>query len=167
EFFPLGTDSLGGRANVPNRLVFVGSSSRGEDYRHELAHIVLAPFLAERPAHGLLQEGLMTWTGGSAGLEFKALMPALNAYLDAHPDLTLERIMTKPPQREGSLDVGYDGLAVLCEMVYRAGGLPAIRALVNAGTEARSVLDTAARLLRVTFGDLDGLWRSRIAVLSR
>ncbi|MGQ0642907.1 MAG: hypothetical protein ACT4P6_19345, partial [Gemmatimonadaceae bacterium] len=42
EFFPLGTDSLGGRANVPNRLVFVGSSSRGEDYRHELAHIVLA-----------------------------------------------------------------------------------------------------------------------------
>lgn len=167
EFFPLGADTLGGRANVFNRLVFIGSSSKGEEYRHELAHVVLAPFLAERQSHGLLQEGLMTWTGGSAGLEFKALMPALKRYLDRHPDLSLESIMTKPPMREGSLDVAYDGLAVLCEMVYSVGGLVAIRTLFGAGSEPRSVLATAARLLRIPPVELDALWRGRVAELSR
>jgi len=56
---------------------------------------------------------------------------------------------------------------VLCEMVYGAGGLTAIRALANAGVEPRLVLGTAARLLDVTPVELDGLWRRRIAVLSR
>lgn len=167
EFFPLGADTLGGRANVFNRLVFIGSSSKGEEYRHELAHVVLAPFLAERKSHGLLQEGLMTWTGGSAGLDFKALMPALKRYLDKHPDLSLESIMTKPPMRQGSLDVAYDGLAVLCEMVYSVGGLVAIRTLFGAGSEPRSVLAAAARLLRTPAADLDSLWRDRVAALSR
>jgi len=167
EFFPLGSDTLGGRANVPNQLVFIGSSSKGEEYRHELSHIVLAPFLAGLQTAGLLQEGLMTWTGGSAGLDFRALIPALKRYLDAHPDLTLENIMTKPPLREGSLDVGYDGLAVLCEMVHNAGGLTALRALANAGTEPRLVLSTASRLLNVTSVELNALWRNRIAALAR
>lgn len=167
EFFPLGADTVGGRANVPNQLVFIGSSSNGEGYRHELAHVVLAPFLAPFKAAGLVQEGLMTWTGGSAGLEFEELIPALKRYLDAHPDLTLESIMTNPPLREGTLDVGYDGLAVLCEMVHRAGGLAAIRALANAGAEPRLVLSTAAQLLNVSPAEVDALWRSRIAVFSR
>ena len=167
EFFPLGSDTVGGRANVHNQLVFIGSSSKGEEYRHELSHIVLAPFLAGLETAGLLQEGLMTWTGGSAGLDFKALMPALKRYLDAHPDLTLESIMTKPPLREGSLDVGYDGLAALCDMVHKAGGLTALRALANAGTEPRLVLSTASRLLRIAPVELDAHWRNHIAALAR
>lgn len=109
----------------------------------------------------------MTWTGGSAGLDFEDLIPRLKRYLDAHPDLTLESIMTNPPQREGTLDVGYDGLAVLCKMVYEAGGLAAIRRLVGAGAEPCRVLDTAAQLLDISAGELDRLWRNRIAALSR
>jgi hypothetical protein len=66
-----------------------------------------------------------------------------------------------------TLDVGYDGLAVLCKMVYDAGGLPAIRGLASAGREPRAVLSTAARLLKVSQAQLDPLWRSRIADLSR
>ena len=167
ELFPLGSDTVGGRADVANRIVLIGSSSSGEAYRHEVAHVVLRPFVASLKPAGLVQEGLMTWTGGSAGLEFKNLMPALKRYLDAHPDVTLESIMTNPPPREGTLDLGYDGLAVLCEMVHRAGGLAAVRELANAGVEPRLVLGTAARLLRVTPVELDALWRRRIAVLSR
>jgi len=167
EFFPLGADTVGGRSHALDHLVFIGSSKSGEEYRHELAHVILWPFLAPLKAAGLVQEGLMTWTGGSAGLDFKDLIPGLKRYLDAHPDLTLETIMTNPPLREGTLDVGYDGLAVLCKMVYDAGGLAAIRGLANAGFEPRLVLDTAARLLNVSPAELDGLWRNRIAALSR
>src|SRR5207247_11306546 len=112
EFFPLGSDTVGGRSDQLDHLVFIGSSTNGEGFRHELAHVILWPFLAPLNAAGLVQEGLMTWTGGSAGLEFKALMPALKRYLDAHPELTLEGILTNPPLRTGALDVGYDGLAV-------------------------------------------------------
>src|SRR6266581_1070622 len=110
EFFPLGSDTVGGRSDALDHLVFIGSSSNGEGYRHELAHVILWPFLAPLNAAGLVQEGLMTWTGGSAGLDFNALLPGLKQYLDAHPGLTLESILTDPPPRSGTVDVGYDGL---------------------------------------------------------
>src|SRR2546425_81702 len=167
EFFPLGSDTVGGRSNALDHLVFIGSSSNGEGYRHELAHVILGPFLAPLNAAGLVQEGLMTWTGGSAGLDFNALLPGLKQYLDAHPDLTLESILTDPPPRSGTVDVGYDGLAVLCKMVYDGGGVAAIRILASAGREPRAVLSTAARLLHVRDVLLDRVWRDRIADLSR
>ena len=109
----------------------------------------------------------MTWTSGSAGLTFKQLMPALNGYLDTHPDVTLESILTDPPPRTGTLDVGYDGVAVLCRMVFDAGGLPAIQDLTRAGREPRQVLVAAARLLKVSEGQLDASWRRRVADLAR
>lgn len=167
EFFPLGSDTVGGRNNALDHLVFIGSSSNGEGYRHELAHVILHPFLAPLSAAGLVQEGLMTWTGGSAGLDFRELMPGLNHYLDTHPDLTLESIMTNPPPREGTVDVVYGGGAVLCKMVYDTGGLAAIRSLANAGREPGAVLAAAARLLNTSVPRVDRLWRDRIADLSR
>jgi hypothetical protein len=167
EFFPLGSDTVGGRSREGDRLVFVGSSSHGEEYRHEVAHVVLLPFLTPFNPAGLVREGLMTWTGGSAGLTFRQLMPGLKAYLDAHTDLTLETVLSDPPPRVGALDVGYDGLAVLCKMIYDAGGLPALRELAGAGREPRAVLATSAHLLKVPPAQLDALWRRRVAELAR
>src|SRR6266550_4080041 len=167
DFFPLGSDTVGGRADALNRLVFIGSSTNGEGYRHELAHVILSPFLAALNVAGLVQEGLMTWTGGSAGLAFKELMPGLKQYVDTHPELTLEGILTNPPARSGTLDVGYDGLAVLCKMVYDAGGLTAIQTLAGAGRDPGAVVTTAARLLNIPKTRLDRLWRDRIAELAR
>src|SRR5439155_3086623 len=43
EYFPLGSDTVGGRSDALDHLVFVGSSSNGEGYRHELAHVILWP----------------------------------------------------------------------------------------------------------------------------
>jgi len=166
EFFPLGPDTAGGRANAFDHLVFVGSSTSGENYRHELAHIVLQPLVAQGKTAPLVMEGLMTWAGGSAGLDFKELMPGLQHYLDVHRDLTLEGILTDPPMREGTVDAGYDGLAVLCKMVYDAGGVAAIRSLASAGLEPRVVVNTAARLLHVPEAQLDARWRDQIAALS-
>jgi hypothetical protein len=162
DFFPLGSDTVGGRSNPLDRLVFIGSSSNGEGYRHELAHVVLAPLSVGGRTSGLVMEGLMTWTGGSAGLAFADLLPGLRAYLQAHPQLTLEAVMTHPPPREGTLDVGYDGVAVLCAMVYDKGGLAAIRELTNAGLQPTDALTAAGRLLGVSRDDLDRLWRDRV-----
>jgi hypothetical protein len=166
DFFPLGSDTAGGRAGGPN-LVLIGSSKLGEAYLHELGHVVLRPFFDAHRAAGLVQEGMVTWAGGSAGLDFRALMPGLARYLDAHPDVTLEHVMADPPRREGTLDVGYDGLAALCRMVFDAGGLAGLRALADAGRDPAAVVGAAARVLRVEPGDLDRLWRARVASLAR
>ena len=108
----------------------------------------------------------MTWTGSSAGRAYGDLLPGLAAYLDAHTDLTLDRIMTDPPPRDGTLDVGLDGFAVLGDMIYRAGGLAALRDWLQAGRTPEAVLGAAARLLRVPTNQLDGLWRRRVAALA-
>jgi hypothetical protein len=163
EFFPIGSDTVGGRSNVIMRHVYVGSSANGEGYRHELAHIVLAPEVT-RHTSGLLAEGLMTWMGGSAGLGYAQLLPGLAQYLSDHPDLTLQGIMENPPPRVGSLDVGYDGLAVLCDMVFRHSGLRGLRAVLSAGTDPSTVLAAAARSLGVPSSALDSLWRREIGV---
>lgn len=159
DFFPLGSDTVGGRANSVDHLVFVGSASQGENYRHELAHIVLQPLIDQGHSAGLVVEGLMTWVGGSAGLEFPDLLSGLATYVATHPNLTLREVMTDPPRREGTLDVGYDGFAVLCDMIYRAGGIAALREWLQAGREPDQVLGAAARLLGVPTEQLDASWR--------
>jgi hypothetical protein len=162
DFFPIGGDTVGGRTYAANRQVFVGSSANGEGYRHELAHVVLQPLIGQGRTAGPIQEGLTTWTGGSAGLDFPHLLPGLKTYVQAHPQLTLEAAITSPPSREGTLDVLYDGAAVLCAMVYDKGGLAAIRELASAGLDPSEALRTAARLLGVAREDLDGVWRRRV-----
>jgi hypothetical protein len=159
DYFPLGPDTAGGRSTA--NMVFVGSSTHGERWRHELAHIVLASLTGPRTAR-LVVEGLATWTGGSAGLDYGELLPGLRRYLQAHPDLSLEAVMRDPPQREGTLDVGYDGFAVLCDMIFQRGGVAAIRQLAETGTDPKDVLATAARLLNVQRPELDAAWRQRV-----
>ena len=166
DFFPLGADTVGGRSNALNRLVFVGSSSAGEAYRHELAHVILQPLVGRGNTGWLVMEGLMTWTGGSAGLDYNQLLPGLRTYVNAHPDLTIKSILTNPPARVGTLDVAYDTFATLCHMIHEEGGLAALRAWLDAGREPDVVLSAAARFLHVPTDQLDVLWRRRLATLS-
>lgn len=161
EFFPLGPDTVSGRADPFVRHVYVGRSVNGEGYRHEVAHIVLDKEIGDRTAR-LVAEGLMTWVGGSAGLGYAELRTGLARYLDAHPDVTLEAIMDDPPPRVGSLDVGYDGLAVLCDLVFRARGLQGLRAILSAGKKPAEVLDAAARQLGIPRANLESRWRAAI-----
>jgi hypothetical protein len=104
----------------------------------------------------------MTWTGGSAGLSYEQLLPGLAGYVGEHPELTLKTILENPPPRSGTLDVGYDGLAVLCDLVHRSRGLVGVRALLQAGRTPDEVLDTAARELRLARASLDSLWRATV-----
>jgi len=163
EFFPQGSDTVGGRSNTLDKLVFVGSSSAGETYRHELAHVVLQPIVTRYHPPGIVMEGLMTWTGGSAGLSFSELLPGLAAFLARHPEVTLDTVLTHPPAREGSLDVGYDGAAALCAMVFEKGGNAAVLELLGAGASPAATLGRAAQILKVSPAGVDSLWRGWIS----
>jgi hypothetical protein len=157
EFFPLGSEPVGGRSNVAARHAYAGLAD-AEGYRHELAHIVLAPEVSHGTAR-LVSEGLMTWTGGSAGLDYAALLPGLARYLADHPDLTLLSLLEDPPPRVGTLDVGYGGLAMLCKLLFDRRGLPGLRALMSAGRDPGTIVSTAAGALGITPAELDSLWR--------
>lgn len=163
EFFPLGGDPVGGRSNILQRHVYVASSANQEGYRHEVAHIILAPVVSSN-THGLVAEGLMTWTGGSAGLDYPDLLPALAHYLSDRPDLSLQVVLENPPQRRGTLDVGYSGIAVLCKMVFDGAGLPGLRALCSAGNDPGVIVNTAAQMLGVSPAKLDKMWRMECGV---
>jgi hypothetical protein len=162
EFFPQGSDTVGGRSNSFDKLVFVGSSAAGETYRHELAHVILQPLISRLHPPGMIMEGLMTWTGGSAGKTFPELLSGLAGFLAGHPGVTLDTVLTHPPAREGSLDVGYDGAASLCAMVFEKGGNTAVLELLGAGASPAATLARAARILDVPPAGLDSLWRSWI-----
>ena len=112
----------------------------------------------------LVVEGLMTWTGGSAGVEYVDLLPGLAKYLSNHRDLTLEGLLENPPPRVGSVDVGYDGLAVVCKIVFGRAGLAGLRALLSAGSDPRTVVSTAARALGVSPAELNSMWRKECGV---
>jgi hypothetical protein len=162
EFFPYGGDPVGGRSNVFARHAYAGLAN-AEGYRHELAHIVLAPEVGGRTS-GLVVEGLMTWTGGSAGLDYPALLPGLARYLFDHPELTLQGLLENPPPRVGTLDVGYVGLAVLCKLVFGKRGLSGLRALLSAGRDPSAVVTTVAQTLGIPPAELDSLWRRQSGV---
>jgi hypothetical protein len=162
DFFPQGPDTIGGVSNGPDHLVFVGSSAVGENYRHELAHVVLQPLISQYHPPWRVMEGLMTWTGGRAGRDLRGLLPGLATYLEGHPELTLDTVLLHPPLREGSLDVGYDGAAALCAILFERGGNAAVRDWLSVGNDPAASLTSAARILGVPRSSLDSQWRGWI-----
>jgi hypothetical protein len=101
----------------------------------------------------------MTWTGGSAGLDYAALLPSLARYLSDHPSLTLHGVLENPPSRRGTLDVGYDGLAVLCKMLFDRAGVPGVRAVLSAGRDPGAIVSAAAKALGVSPARVESMWR--------
>ena len=117
----------GGVAQPTNHQLFSGMPSVGEDYRHELAHMVLLPLMGNTSY--LVSEGVPTWLGGTTGLDFPTAARKLASYLAAHPAVTLDTFLTRrisPPE-------SYAALAVFVQMVFERGGVDAVKALYDAG----------------------------------
>jgi hypothetical protein len=161
DYFPLGPDTSGGRALASNRIVLVGAPTEAEENHHELAHIVFAALTIPQ-THRLVVEGLATWAGGSAGLSFPGLVPGLRYWLEKHPSATLRDILLDPPIREETLDVGYDALAIVCDMVFDRGGIRAIRELARAGPTADDVMRAVSRLVGMPAKDVEMAWKRRL-----
>jgi hypothetical protein len=60
----------GGFSKPVNHQTFSGIPSLGENYRHELTHLVLSPLFMGHTTTILASEGVATWLGGTSGSDF-------------------------------------------------------------------------------------------------
>ena len=161
--FPVRYGATGGFSKPVNQQLFSGIPALGEEYRHELVHLVVRPLLRGATMTILATEGLATWLGGTAGLSFPATVRQFASYLAAHPDVTLNTIVGPgfPPQEQS-----YPAGAVLCAMLFEHGGTAALKGFLQAGPgygELRSALE---RLLGQPWVQIVAKWRAAVTRLA-
>jgi hypothetical protein len=147
---------VGGVAQPVNRQLFSGIPAVGEDYRHELAHLVLAPLVSGRTSY-VISEGVPTWLGGTSGKDFPAAASDLGTLLVARPTVTLDSILSgqyTPAQV-------YAAAAVLTDLVYEHGGLTAVKALFDAGADDQ-LRSELVRLLQRPWSVILIDWRAHV-----
>ncbi len=147
-----------GYAAPANRLILSGDPVKEEENRHELVHILLAPLATERPTHGLVNEGVATWYGGSSGRTFPELMTEYAGYLAGRPEITLDTVL-----ESNSPDRGWRvGGAVVVELAYAHGGLEAIRRLLRAGRSNEELRLELSKVLGMPWERVLTTWRERV-----
>lgn len=148
----------GGFAKPVNFQVFSGIPSLGEEYRHEIAHVVLLPIIRGSSTSLLASEGVPTWFGGTAGRDYHGSVRHLVSLLRAQPQLTLDKIVD---DMRVSSDIRNAAGAVLAEMVHEAGGVDAVREYLR--TPGRGIRQVLERLLQRPWPTLVENWRQRVA----
>jgi len=154
---PVRYGSNGGFAKPVNRQVFSGNPTLGENYRHELAHVVVLPLIEHSPTTILASEGLATWLGGTEGADFRGSVRSLGRYLEAHPSVTLDSVIDSPSIPQA---VRYTAGAVLCDMLTKAEGVAAMKEFLQ--TSLPDVRTMLVRLLGRPWAEIGGEWRGTI-----
>ncbi len=149
----------GGFAKPVNNQLFAAVPLWGENYRHELTHLVLRPLLNGATMTLLASEGIATWYGGTAGMELPEAVRRLRDYLVAHPGTTLDAALTPGgvPQAES-----YAAGAVLCEMLHRRGGAAHLKAFLAAGPGAEQLKAALVQLLGLPWESVVAEWRQSV-----
>ena len=152
-----GPGPVGGLAQPVNRQLFSGHSAIGEEYRHELAHLILAPLCCMRTSY-FVSEGVPTWLGGTAGMDFPTAARGLAAFLGEHPSVSLDSILS------GSFPSTqvYPAGGVLTAMVFEQGGIAAVKGLFNAGRTAAELRVALERQLGRAWPTIVHDWRRRV-----
>ena len=149
--------AAGGFAKPVNAQVFSGIPALGENYRHELTHVVLLPIIRDGNTSLLASEGVPTWFGGTAGRDYVSSVQYLSAQLRADPQLRLTTIVSGV---RVSADVRNAAGAVLADMVHEAGGADAVREYLRTpGGAMRGALE---RLLQRPWASIEEAWRQRV-----
>lgn len=161
--FPARYGSSGGFSKPVNQQLFSGIPALGEDYRHELVHLVVRPLLRGSTMTILATEGMATWLGGTAGLSFPATVRRFATYLMAHPEVTLDTIVGLgfSPQEQS-----YPAGAVLCAMVFEHGGTEALKAFLLAGPRYGDLRSALERLLGEPWVRIVADWRAMVTRLA-
>lgn len=149
----------GGFAKPINGQVFSGDPTLGEEYRHELAHVVLAPVLRGAETTLLASEGVPTWLGGTGGRDFRGAVRHLDSYLTDERDLSLDQIIygaAIPSEIRNAAG------AVLAEMVNEAGGAAAVREYLRTGWQPAVFHAGLERLLQRPWPSIEEEWRNTV-----
>jgi len=147
---------VGGVAQPTNHQLFSGIPTVGEDYRHELAHIILLPLMGNTSY--FVSEGVPSWVGGTTGMDFHTAARGLATFLVQHPGVSLDSILTGrfPPAQF------YPAAAVFIQMVFDQGGVDAVKALYDSGSpleeDFRAKME---RLFRGSWPIIVADWRQR------
>ena len=150
-----------GGGNAQRGMIFSGTPSVGEDYRHELMHALMAPLTSPGTTY-LASEGVATWVGGTAGFDFRASVAGLARHLAEHPALTLDSILERGLKSFTATEI-YPAGAVLADMVFERGGVPAVKAFLGGGPTTADLRVTLARLLDQPWPRIAASWRARVA----
>jgi hypothetical protein len=149
--------AAGGFAKPVNVQVFSGIPALGEEYRHEIAHVVLLPIIRGSGTSLIASEGVATWFGGTAGRDYHGSVRHLDSLLRVQRQITLDKIVD---DMSVASDIRNAAGAVLADLVHETGGVVAVRDYLQAsGREIREVL---TRLLRRPWSDVVVQWRRRV-----
>jgi hypothetical protein len=150
---------IGGYASRPNRMIFSGNPTVGEEYRHEFAHVVLGPLVPATGTHHVVEEGAATWLGGSLGHDHPALMREYAAFLHARPAVTLDSVLFGAGDPElGRNPAG----AALVEMAHQRGGVAAVTTLLGIGRSDAELRATLERVLGEPWPAIAQRWRAHV-----
>ncbi len=148
----------GGRAG--DGTVFVASRAAGEANYHELGHVLLYATQSPRGRQGLIEEGAATWFGGSRGRTYPELVLTLARIHQEHPTLSFARLNELS---EADYTVGFYATgALICDAVYRAGGVSSIRRLLAAGRSDTELYGVLGELLGLTPATFDAWWHAEV-----
>jgi hypothetical protein len=161
--YPTRYGSAGGFSKPVNQQLFSGIPALGEDYRHELVHLVVRPLLRGSTMTILATEGLATWLGGTGGLSFPATVRQFASYLEARPEVTLDTIVGPgfAPQEQS-----YPAGAVLCSMLFERGGTLALKSFLQAGPQYGDLRSALERLLGRRWVQIVSDWRAAVTRLA-
>lgn len=137
--------------------VFSGNPALGEEYRHELAHVLLAPVFRDSPSSLIASEGVPTWLGGTAGRDFQGSVKHLATLLRAQPALDLHRIVY---DMTVSSEIRNAAGAVLTQMIHEEGGIEAVKEFLR--TSTATVPDLLERVLQRPWDSIAVDWRRRV-----
>jgi hypothetical protein len=152
--FPQRFGAAGGFAKPVNFQVFSGIPALGEEYRHEIAHVVLLPILRGGGPSVLASEGVPTLFGGTAGRGYQASVRRMDSLLVAQPEISLE---TTLDDMSVPADIRNAAGAVLADMVHDAGGVAAVREYLR--TPGRGIREFLVRLLARPWPEVSTAWR--------
>lgn len=151
--------AAGGFAKPVNFQVFSGIPALGENYRHELAHVVLLPIIRGGGTSLLASEGVPTWFGGTAGRDFHGSVRHLASLQQAQPRLTLDAIIDNTGI---SGDARNAAGAVLADMLNERGGVEAVRAYLQTPGTPRTMRQALERLLDRSWPIIVAEWQRRV-----
>jgi hypothetical protein len=153
--------AAGGFAKPVNAQVFSGIPALGEEYRHELAHVVLSPILRDAPTTLLASEGVPTWFGGTAGRDYQGSVRHLDSLLRTQPQLDLNQIVF---DMGVSAEIRNAAGAVLAEMLHEVGGVDALRVYLR--TPVGRMRTELERVLRRPWPAIVDDWRRRVGQIA-
>ncbi len=148
----------GGLADIANHIVF--GAGQDEWYPHEFVHIYINPLFPN--AHYYFLEGYAALLGGSRGHELSWHMKRMQKYLEDHPDLDLDSLLTFS-YSDSYTDPKYVFGGLLCRLALEKGGLPILKRLFSFGTEDNDFYNAVQTVLGIRQQELNQFIRKKLA----